>query len=88
MIFVAITYRNIPVVHTFVNEDGNLVSVNGLCYLTLLRDTIWPVFRSTATRSGLWWMQDGVQPHCTTAVNEFLIVKFYGRVISRGTNII
>lgn len=88
MIFVAIIDGKIPVVHPFVNEDGNLVSVNGLRYLSLLQDTIWPAFRSTATRHGLWWMQDGAPPHCTTAAKEFLLDKFHGRVISRGTDII
>ena len=51
MIFVAITDKIIPVVHPFVNKDGNLRSVNSLWYPTLLRDTIWPVFKSTATRN-------------------------------------
>ena len=88
MIFEAITNGNILVVHPFVNEDGNLVSVNGLCYLSLLRGTIWPVFRSTAKRNGLWWMQDGAPPHCTTVAKIFLIDKFHGLVISRRTDII
>ena len=56
VIFVSIKDGYIPVIHQFVNEYGNVVTVEGLCYLTLLRDTIWPVYRSTATRNGLWWM--------------------------------
>ena len=32
-------------------------------------------------------MQDGAPAHCTTAAKEFLLNKFGGRVISRGTQI-
>ena len=88
MIFVAIVNGKIPIVHPFVNNDGDSVSVNGLCYLSLLRDTVWPALKSTATRHGLWWMQDGAPPHCTIDAKEFLLSKFQGRVISRGTDII
>ena len=33
-------------------------------------------------------MQDGAPPHCTTVAKQFLLDKFHGRVISRGTDII
>ena len=88
MIFVAITDGDIPIVHPFIDEEGRLVSVNGPCYLKLLQDIIWSKFRFSATRRSLWWMQDGAPPHCTTAAKEFLLEKFRGRVISRGTEII
>ena len=32
-------------------------------------------------------MQGGAPAHCTTAAKEFLLYKFAGRVISRGTQI-
>lgn len=88
MIFVAIVDDKVPIVHAFIDEDGRRVSVDGSCYLALLKDTVWPAFRATATRHGLWWMQDGAPPHCTTEAKKFLIEKFKGRVISRGTPII
>ena len=88
MIFVAIIDGTIPIVHPFVNEDGNWVSMNDSYYLTPVRDTIWPKFRSTATGRRLWWMQDGASPHCTTVAKQFLLDKFHGRVISQGTDII
>ena len=87
MIFVAIVDGKIPIIHAFLDEDGHLVSVNGSCYLTLLRDSVWPKLRYSATRRGLWWMQDGAPSHCTTVAKEFLKDKFQGRVISRGTEI-
>ena len=40
---------------------------------------------STAARKQLWWMQDGAPPHCTNDAKAFLLEKFNGRVISRGT---
>ena len=46
-----------------------------------------PAFRSCATRLSLWWMQDGTPSQCTTAAQEFLLNKFGGRIISRGTQI-
>ena len=61
--------------------------VNGSCYLSLLKEVVWPTFRSSATRKSLWWMQDGAPAHCTNDAKEFLLEKFRGRVISRGTDI-
>ena len=60
--------------------------MTGASYLELLKDTVWPTFRSTATRKQLWWMQDGAPPHCTNDAKAFLLEKFNGRVISRGTD--
>ena len=87
MLFVAIVDGKIPIVHPFIDEAGRPVSVNGSCYLSLLKNTVWPVFRSISTRRGLWWMQDGAPPHCTREAKEFLLDKFRGKVISRGTPI-
>ena len=87
MIFVAIVNGRIPIVHAFVGDDGRNQSVNGNVYLELLKEVAWPALRSTATRRRYWWMQDGAPPHCTTLAKEFLIEKFQGRVISRGTPI-
>lgn len=86
MIFVAIVNGKVPIVHPFINEDGRSVSVTGASYMELLKDTVWPTFRSTATRQQLWWMQDGAPPHCTNDAKAFLLEKFHGRVISRGTD--
>lgn len=88
MIFVAIVNGKIPIVHEFIDDEGQRVSVDSSCYLALLQEKVWPTFRATATRNRLWWMQDGAPPHCTREVKQFLIEKFHGRVISRGTEII
>lgn len=85
MIFVAIIKGMVPIVHSFLDNDGNLSSVNGVSYLELLQDVVWPRLRGSATRLALWWMQDGAPPHCTNAALEFLNEKFRGRVISRRT---
>ena len=47
-------------------ERGGGGSVNGDCYLKLLQDRVWPLFRSYAIRRNLWWMQDGAPPHCAS----------------------
>ena len=75
----------VPICHAFLDDDGHLTPVNGECYLSLLQNTVWPKLRYTATRSSLWWMQDGAPPHCTNSVLAFLNEKFQGRVISRRT---
>ena len=85
MIFVAIINGMVPIVHAFLDDDGHLLSVNRVSYLRLLQDIIWPRLRHSATRSQLWWMQDGAPPHCTNESLEFLNEKFRGRVISRRT---
>ena len=85
MIFVALINGMAPLFHAFIDEDGQLISVNGDCYLNLLQNKVWPRLRHTATRSSLWWMQDGAPPHCTNAAITFLNKKFQGRVISRRT---
>ena len=86
-IFVAIVNDKVPVVHAYMDENGRCKIVNGDCYLNLLQENVWPTFRSCATRQGLWWMQDGAPAYCNTAAKEFLLNKFGGRVISRGTQI-
>lgn len=85
MIFVALTDSMVPIFHAFLDDDGQLTSVNGASYLSLLQNTVWPKLRYAATRSSLWWMQDGAPPHCTNSVLAFLNEKFRGRVISRRT---
>ena len=85
MFFVALIDGMVPICHAFLDDDGHLTPVNGDCYLSLLQNTVWPKLRYTATRSSLWWMQDGAPPHCTNAVLAFLNEKFRGRVISRRT---
>ena len=87
MIFVAIAEGRVAIVHPFLDEEGRRVSVDGACYLKLLQDHVWPTFRSTTTRHNLRWMQDGAPPHCTREAKDFLLEKFHGRVISRGTPI-
>ena len=67
---------NIPIVHAFIDDDGRQVSVNGSCYLNLLKEVVWPTFRSSVTRKRLWWMQDGALAHCTNDAKEFLLEKF------------
>ena len=71
---------SIPIVHPFIGDDGKCQSVNGVCYLKLLKEVVWP-----ALRYKYWWMQDGAPPHCTNLSKQFLLEKFNHRVISRGT---
>ena len=61
--------------------------MNGDCCLKLLQETLLPTSRSFAIRKGLRWIQDGALAHCTTAVKKFLLKKFRGRMISRGTDV-
>ena len=70
IIFLAISNGMIPIV-AFLDDDGHLLSVNGVSYLRLLQDIIWPRLRHSATRSSLWWMQDGAPPHYTNVASEF-----------------
>ena len=77
MIFVVIVHGMVPIVHVFLYFDGNKVSVDGVSYLDLLQEVIWPRLHEIADRSALWWMQDGVPPHCTNAALAFLN-KFEG----------
>ncbi|QQP50942.1 Hypothetical protein FKW44_012119, partial [Caligus rogercresseyi] len=53
MIFVAIINGMIPIVQAFLEDDGHLSSVNGVSYLRLLQDIIWPRLRHSATPSSL-----------------------------------
>ena len=85
MIFVAIINGMVLSVHAFFDDEGHLSSVNSVSCLRLLQKIIWPRLRHSATRSSLWWMQDGAPPHCTNAALEFLNEDFRGRVISRRT---
>ena len=75
----------VPIVHAFLDDDDHLSSVNGVSHVRLLQDIFWPRLRYSATRSSLWWMQDGAPPHCTNTALEFVTEKFRGRVISRRT---
>ena len=77
MIFVSIVNGQIPIVHAFDKSQ----TVNGACYLALLKEVVWPAFRYKDTRKGYWWMQDGAPPHCTSSAKDFLIEKFQDRVI-------
>ena len=52
MMFVAIVNGHSPIVYAFVGENGKTQSVNGTCYLELLKEVIWPELRYTAT--GNW----------------------------------
>ena len=78
------TTTQIPIVHAF----DKFQTENGTCYLTLLKEVVWPALRYKATRKGYWWMQDGAPHHCTSLAKDFIIEKFQDRVISRGTPII
>ena len=88
ILFVAIVGGKIPIVDAFIDHTGRTLSVNGSCYLALLKEVVWPVFRTTATRKRIRWMQGGAPPHCTNDVKNFLLENFQGCVISRGTNVI
>ena len=83
--FVAIVDGHIPIVHAFMGEDGKSQSVNGDRYQQLIKDVAWPALRGKAARRNYWWMQDGAPPDCTNAAKKFLLEKFKGRVLSRGT---
>jgi len=85
LFFVALVKGKNPIVYPFLDSNGNVMSVNRDSYLSLLKDIVWPKLRPYATRSSLWWMQDGAPPHCTNEALEFLNEKFQGRVISRRT---
>ena len=73
MIFIAIVDGKVSIVHAFIAENGRRKSVNGDCYLKLLRENVWPTFHSYTTRQSLF---DGTPAHCTTAGKEFLVAKF------------
>ena len=57
-------------------------SVNGNQYLEMLKNKVWPSVRGTATRDGLWFMQDGAKPHTTNDCLGFLQEKFQNRAVS------
>ena len=53
---IVIVHGMVPIiVYVFLYFDGNKVSVDGVSYLDLLQEVIWP---EIADRSALWWMQD------------------------------
>ena len=83
--FVAAVDWQILIVRAFIDENDKNQLVNGACSLDLWQDVVWTALRSKATRNGYWCMQDGAPPHCTTLTKDFLLEKFNGRVISRGT---
>lgn len=85
MTFVALFNGLVSIFYAFLDDGSYLISVNSVCYLSRLHKTFNPRLRDAATRSSLWWMQDGVSPHCTNAAIGFLNAKFHGRVISRRT---
>ena len=60
-------------------------TVNGLAYLRLLKEGLWPKIRHKVRRDSLWFQQDGAIVHTTAAVRQWLAGKFDGRVISRLT---
>lgn len=61
-------------------------SVNGDVYLNqVLKETVWPNVKNTATRRQYWFQQDGASCHVTAPCLEFLSSKFGDRVISRNT---
>ena len=70
-----------------VNGHIPIESVNETCHLKLLQEVAWPVLKHKAASRSYWWIQDGVLPHCTTLAKAFILEKFPGRVISRGTSI-
>ncbi|QQP51502.1 Uncharacterized protein FKW44_012886 [Caligus rogercresseyi] len=87
MIFVAIINGMVPIVHAFLEDDGQLSSVNSDSYLRLLQDIIWPRLCHSATRSLLWWMQDGAPPYCTNAALKFLMKSFEADSSAEGRKI-
>ena len=82
---VTIVEGHILIVHAFMGEDGKSQSVNGDRYQQLIEDVAWLALRGKAAKRNYWWMQDEAHPHCTNAAKKFLLEKFKGRVISRGT---
>ena len=60
-------------------------TVNGLAYLRLLKEGLWPKIQHKVRRDSLWFQQDGATVHTTAAVRQWLAGKFDGRVISRLT---
>ena len=83
MIFVAIVDGQIPIVHAFDKSQ----TVNGACYLALIKEVLWPALRYKATRKDYWWMQDGASSPAPFWQRIFFW-EFLDRVISRGTSII
>ena len=67
MIFGEIVDGPIPIVHAFDKSQ----TVNGACYLALLKEVVWLALRYKATRKGYWWMQDGAPPHCSSLTKGF-----------------
>ena len=54
MMFVAIVDGKIPIVYVFIDDDRRQVSLNGSCYLNLLKEVVCPTFRSSVSRKSLW----------------------------------
>ena len=61
-------------------------SVNQVVYLDMMKNHVWPLIRSMATRSRYWFQQDGASCHVTRSVMEFLEAKFSTRIISRNSD--
>ena len=75
----------VPIIHAFLDDDGHLTSVNGVCHLSLLPNTVRPKLWYAATCSCLGWMKGGFSTHCTNAILVFFNEKFRWWVLSRRT---
>jgi hypothetical protein len=60
-------------------------TVNGECYLSMLRNHVIPQLQRLRVMNDIIFMQDGAPPHIHKDVKSFLIEKFTSdRVISRN----
>ena len=66
-----------------VDEAGQNVLVTGERYLNMWKSEDWPI----VGRNGYWEMQYGATSHKTIEVMAWLNAKFWGRVISRKTEV-
>ena len=74
-------YQN-HVLHMFQSKSCVLSCIIKSCTVCSISDEY---LEYAATRSFLWWMQDGTPTHCTNAVLAFLNEKFRGWVLSWRT---
>ena len=62
-------------------------SMNQFVYKKLLEDEVWPLLRHQASRTKLYFMQNGATCHTTQMSLDYLKTKFGNRVISNRTDL-
>ena len=67
----------------FLNEAGAAVSVNGLCYRTMINEFLCPELEYMDV-GDVYFQQDGATCHTSGETIGLLREKFPGRVISRN----